>query len=529
MTDSSPRMQWPYPAENADPWLDDFRAFIAAADASGFASREDRNLLIMGGGTVSWNGGTGVLSWTAAIEFLSPNTGFLNQIPAGSVTLADGEVARGNLARALGGNASMAVSAAGYALSNDNSVVMCIRRGSNLYWRNGLLMANGDSVTNVGSTQGSGAVVLAGDVTGSAGANTVEALWNLPIDPGIAPNANDVLQWDGSQWVAAAVASGGATAVFVFRPGGVAAGNVYITWAALYAAVNAVEGQVIVQIEDSLAAAQIPAGVYDFTNWTIVGEYDPVTGLRPTLTILTGVTITGNFRLERLVFQLDAGATAPITASYNPILIEMLDSEFNGGIAANGLVTGFFGPPVQVVMRGVSVVTSSAFLLLGVAVQFTLYDRSRLAADACAGSGAPIVARAIDNETVRIEVQSGYAGSLSIETPHEVMNGPLNASQLGTTELHIGSVYLLNGQRILASSSAMLGGAIVADTGSLRMRRFTGGALIATWSTTGTITDTQLGADVSITNDDWYDLYLFSGGAAETAVIKGLRLLAVRE
>lgn len=474
MTDSSPRMQWPYPAENADPWLDDFRAFIAALDASGFASREDRNLLIMGGGTISWNGTTGVLTWTAAIEFLSPNTGFLNQIPAGNVTLTDGQIVRGNLARALGGNASMAVAAAGFALSNDNSIVVCIRRGTNLYWRNGLVMADGDEVVNIGSTQG-----------------------------------------------------GGTTNSFVFRPGGTETGNVYADWEALYAAASAVEGPVVVSIEDELGSAQISAGTYDFTDWTIVGRYKPVTGLRPNLTILNGVTISGNFRLERVVLELDIGASTPITINSNQRFIELVDADLNGN-GGNGLIFGTLGP-ARIVMRGRSEAYNGAFLLLGAVVQFDLYDRSVLNGDACSGSGAALTVRAIDNETVVIEPQGGYAGTLNVETPYEVMNGPLDASQLGATELHIGSVYLRQGMRILASSNAMLGGAIVSDTGNLRMRRFTGGTPVALWTTVGTLANTLLGTSVLIGDDDWYDLYLFSGGASQTAVVKGLRLLITND
>lgn len=149
-------MQWPQPSELTDPWIDEFRSFVAAQDASAFAAREDRNLILMGGGAVSWDATSGTLTWAAQIELLSPNTGMLNYVPAGSLVLEDGQVLRGNVARALGLNASMAGSVAAFALSNDNSVIFCIRRGTKLYWRNGVLMGDGDTIVDLGSSGGSG-------------------------------------------------------------------------------------------------------------------------------------------------------------------------------------------------------------------------------------------------------------------------------------------------------------------------------------------------------------------------------------
>lgn len=64
---------------------------------------------------------------------------------------------------------------------------------------------------------------------------------------------------------AAAASSSGAphASVFVYRPGGVAAGNVYSSWAALWAQASTVQGPVTVQIDDSIVSpAVVPAGTY---------------------------------------------------------------------------------------------------------------------------------------------------------------------------------------------------------------------------------------------------------------------------
>ena len=69
---TSPRMGWPYPEENQDPFWDAFTAFVAAQDASVFALKEDRDFLIMKGGTVSFTASSGLLSWSQAIEMSLP-------------------------------------------------------------------------------------------------------------------------------------------------------------------------------------------------------------------------------------------------------------------------------------------------------------------------------------------------------------------------------------------------------------------------------------------------------------------------
>lgn len=573
MTESSPRMQWSYPSENEDPWWEKFVDLIRGMDASGYAAREDRNLLIMGGGTVAWNSGTGVLSWSSAIEFLSPNTGFLNQIPAGSVTIADGQVVRGNVARALGANASMAVSSAGFALSNDNSVVLCIRRGTQLFWRNGLLMSNGDTVSGIGSTQGGGAVTLAGDVTGPSGTNVVErirgtnvvgtaptanqllafvspnwtpvtiggdisgpitavsvvALRGDPIDPSIAPALNDVLLWDGTQWVSSP-APGGSTAVFVYEEGGVETGNVYNTWGTLYAAISAVAGPKIVRVSDALGSPVISAGgPYNLDDVELVGAYNTLTGSRPTIQIQNGATITGNFRTTRLVLQLAAGAASPITFFGSGFSrYELEDADWDGGVASNGILAILASGGINFVLRGQSRLFSTAVLNNGGACNFELRDRSRLDSDAVSGAFGSISVQFTDPDTTIFQTQSGFSGSVFLFTP-TYRDIVLDKQQVGTTALHVGSVKLASNQRLLAASAAMLGGSIPSETATLELRRFTGGAVIATWSVTAALGDVQLVADVTIPADDWYDFYLYAGGVAETALVKGVMLLTVQE
>jgi hypothetical protein len=59
---------------------------------------------------------------------------------------------------------------------------------------------------------------------------------------------------------------------FVFQPGGATVGNIYASWAALYAALNAVTGPKVVLIDDSFTSpAVIPAGTYNVNYVTFTG------------------------------------------------------------------------------------------------------------------------------------------------------------------------------------------------------------------------------------------------------------------
>jgi len=143
----SPRLRWPYPREFEDPWFDGFEAFVAAVDASVYTTREDRNLIVMGGGTMSFavSGATGTLTWGAGIEFLSPLTGLLQTVPAGSVLLADGDMLFAVLVRAPTANVSIALLRASQVPNTDDAVLFAVRRGTRVYFRGNKTLSDGES------------------------------------------------------------------------------------------------------------------------------------------------------------------------------------------------------------------------------------------------------------------------------------------------------------------------------------------------------------------------------------------------
>lgn len=153
MPDST-RMKWPYPGQDDDPWYGYFTDFVNALDASGFASRDDRQLAIAGGGTISWTGG--VLTWSENIQVVSPLAARLLQITADSVTIEDGQFLYTTLVRAPTTNATIPVAVASQVPSNDQEMMLAVRIGNVLYWRNGTMMVDGAVIIDVGSSQGVG-------------------------------------------------------------------------------------------------------------------------------------------------------------------------------------------------------------------------------------------------------------------------------------------------------------------------------------------------------------------------------------
>lgn len=144
----SPRLRWPIPDENTDPFIDAFDALIAAIDATVYGpAREDRNLLIQSTAVVSWNATTGVLSWSKDIELLAAPAGFLWQVPTGNTTLQDGELLYVVLTRAPTSLVTLSVRK-GFVIpvpGADDAVVLAVRRGTRVFFRTGKMLSDGDS------------------------------------------------------------------------------------------------------------------------------------------------------------------------------------------------------------------------------------------------------------------------------------------------------------------------------------------------------------------------------------------------
>lgn len=156
MSDSTPRMAFPYPSRDEDPWYDTFQVFTLALDAAGFAHREDRSIMYTGGGTLSWTLGTSTFTWTDTIQILSPIGGRRISISANSIVVGEGQVVYTTLTRQPLENLTANLQVANQLPSSNTAVALAIRYGGVLYFRTGMSLSDGDTAEGISPVPGGG-------------------------------------------------------------------------------------------------------------------------------------------------------------------------------------------------------------------------------------------------------------------------------------------------------------------------------------------------------------------------------------
>lgn len=156
MSDSTPRMAFPYPSRDEDPWYNTFQVFTLALDAAGFAHREDRSIMYTGGGTLSWTLGTSTFTWTDTIQILSPIGGRRISISANSIVVAEGQVVYTMLTRQPLENLTANFQVANQLPSSNRAVAVAIRYGGVLYLRTGISLGDGDTAQGLSPVPGGG-------------------------------------------------------------------------------------------------------------------------------------------------------------------------------------------------------------------------------------------------------------------------------------------------------------------------------------------------------------------------------------
>jgi len=104
---------------------------------------------------------------------------------------------------------------------------------------------------------------------------------------------------------------------FVFRPGGVAGGNVYVSWPSLVAAMSSGQGRKMLEFDDSvLTPCVIPAGVWPMKD-VVWGGYGPRSNpgvFRTVVDITEGAVFTGLRMIGgQITIRNKATATSPVS------------------------------------------------------------------------------------------------------------------------------------------------------------------------------------------------------------------------
>lgn len=162
----STRMKWPFPREGQDPWFDPFNSMVQAMDTSGFASRENDAIALMNGGILAFNSSTGLVSWDGTIEVLAGLSGFVWQIAPSQISLQEGDVLFIDAPRAPTGNVVLSPKKASRVPNTDRAIFLAVRRGGVVFWRNGKVLVDGESI-KLFEVSGGGAVISVAGKTGS--------------------------------------------------------------------------------------------------------------------------------------------------------------------------------------------------------------------------------------------------------------------------------------------------------------------------------------------------------------------------
>jgi len=186
----------------------------------------------------------------------------------------------------------------------------------------------------------------------------------------------------------------GARPVFVFRPGGVPAGNVYTDWPTMMADVVVQQGPKWIEIDSSIAPALVPAGVWNIADCTFstspnVTAPGPPPGFGTgLLTWSNGATATGNLLALRNIKFASASAAPVLTSAslvtyvdlYNSLVVSNVGAAPFFSFTANFPLMTLFNSNLGDGVR--NVVTTAVTLAL------RLYENSGVAAHALAGVGA---------------------------------------------------------------------------------------------------------------------------------------------
>jgi hypothetical protein len=152
------------------------------------------------------------------------------------------------------------------------------------------------------------------------------------------------------------------TLAFVFRPGGVAGGNVYTTWPSLMAAVGPVQGPKVIQFDDTIISpVVVPAGTYDMmqTAWAGILNHQTV------VNVSEGAVFPRLRRFTNNILVQFTGSTPPVSDfsfSFDTVF-------FDVGASMTCIGTGPFfrvAAPVNIVvvqLTGTKLVTGTSPIL----------------------------------------------------------------------------------------------------------------------------------------------------------------------
>lgn len=142
---NTPRLSIQYPDENQDPFWTTFVSMVESIDSLLYSNMADRNLLLKGGGTLSFNTGTNEITWSADLKLIDYISGLTVTVLASSLTIEDGEAAYIDIPRVLSQSITSALSVSPSVGLGEGKIVLFARSGDKIIFRSGAILSAAQS------------------------------------------------------------------------------------------------------------------------------------------------------------------------------------------------------------------------------------------------------------------------------------------------------------------------------------------------------------------------------------------------
>lgn len=153
----TPRMSYPFPDLLSDPWFEEITSFFLGVDGTNWATAEDRNLQMHGGGVLTFLAGANTLTWTQPILLQTHSVGITWSVAATTVTVTNGQVVWVQVDRSSLELAPTVVRTVAPQVTNvlqqsaaeklQDKIVLGFRDGTAFFWRTGCVLADGVAST----------------------------------------------------------------------------------------------------------------------------------------------------------------------------------------------------------------------------------------------------------------------------------------------------------------------------------------------------------------------------------------------
>lgn len=141
MAEYSTFLRIPYPEENQDPFWDTWKSFVQELDKHVYMAKVKSNLMLLGGGTVTFDSGTGVLEWTEDFTIPYLETGYKLVVSYGptdgfrQATLSDGEILYVEIPYAMAQDVTVQCYVASTLDGASDKWVLGVRSGDHFYFK----------------------------------------------------------------------------------------------------------------------------------------------------------------------------------------------------------------------------------------------------------------------------------------------------------------------------------------------------------------------------------------------------------